>query len=255
MAAGSTQGEKKIRLQLERLVETNSFQSKVIQIRRALGLPEEGVKPTKDELRNLSNPWKFPSMIEGRIYDGFSGYTGQCAKYAAETKALYDSLPVQGSRVSTFLRGIIFYDHVHFPDQDMGEVHDAEAELAEYGLAEDSGVIPQNERIASKLWAYPVAVRIHADASQRDVVAFIKNNWKEISTHQKKYVDPKRAVSLKNSKTRIAKKERDAFIYENKHLTHKKIVALVRERPEGAEHLDVGSIGKIISLESKRRKV
>ena len=122
-----------------------------------------------------------------------------------------------------------------------------------YGLGEDSHTIHHNERLANKLWPYPVAIRIHTDASQRDIIAFIKANWKIIEQYQKRYFNPKRKTSLKNSKTHVPKKERDAFIYEHRHLSHKRIMTLVRE--QFGEPLDVGLIGKIISLEEKRRKV
>ncbi len=100
---------------------------------------------------------------------------------------------------------------------------------------------------------YPVAILISPYAGERDILDFIKRLYKiEIKPIQEKY---KKSDSLigKSRKRNKTKRIRNQFIYENRRLPYKTISALVGKKfPE--HDVDEGSVGKIISLETKRRK-
>ena len=98
---------------------------------------------------------------------------------------------------------------------------------------------------------YPSIIKINPSVSQRDLISFIKSNWDIIKENQKKSENfTQKIKSLRNKD--IKKKERNNFIYQNRHLPIKKIFKMVSD--EFGEILDDGHIGKIISLEKKRRK-
>lgn len=100
---------------------------------------------------------------------------------------------------------------------------------------------------------YPVAILISPYAGERDILDFVKKLYKiEIEPIQKKY---RKADSLigKFRKRNRTKTMRNQFIYENRNLPYKKLVPLVSKNFPGHQ-VDEGSVGKIISLETKRRK-
>ncbi|MFA6096858.1 MAG: hypothetical protein WC788_04490 [Candidatus Paceibacterota bacterium] len=102
--------------------------------------------------------------------------------------------------------------------------------------------------------AYPISIRISPYASQRDIVDFIKNKtiWKrEIEYLQNKYKDKNIKIGKIKAKKQLTQK-RNQFIYSNKSLPRKRIKELVSNKFK--TDLDYEYIGKIISMEKKRRK-
>lgn len=100
---------------------------------------------------------------------------------------------------------------------------------------------------------FPIAIRISPYASQRDIIDYIRRAYKNIIVpNQDKYKIP--GVNIgKYKKRKSSIVERNKFIYENQNLPLKEISRLVEER-FGSEHsLDYGYIGKIISLEKRKR--
>lgn len=100
--------------------------------------------------------------------------------------------------------------------------------------------------------AFPIAIRISPYASQRDIVDFIKKSYNYlILPDQMKYRDSD--IKIGREKTKDEKiQKRNQFIYNHRHLPRKKIADLLVE--EFKDNLDYGHIGKIISLENKKRK-
>jgi hypothetical protein len=178
------------------------------------------------------------------------------AKYNKETAALRARLPVINASILKQLQNHIFYNKLSTHDiGDVCEIESAETELARYSINEDPDTgsrspLSHNDDIEDHLTRYPVSIRIHADASQRDVTDFIKKNWDSIKASQQPFAKDG-ARSLKNSKTGLANKERDSFIYANRNLSHKKIAGLVYKKFK--KDIDMGTVGKILSIEKKRR--
>lgn len=101
---------------------------------------------------------------------------------------------------------------------------------------------------------YPIAVRISPHASLRDILDYIKTTYPyQISFLQKKYKD--KDIKLgKFKKRKSIIQERNEFIYQNRDLPRQEIMKLVTDKFGSKNIVDYGYIGKIISLEKKKRK-
>lgn len=99
---------------------------------------------------------------------------------------------------------------------------------------------------------FPIAIRLSPHVSERDIIDFVKKNYTKniqplLNMYKSDY--PIERVRTKNPITG----KRNSFIYENRKLSLKKISELVKDKFN--EDLDVGHIGKIISILKKRKKV
>jgi hypothetical protein len=233
MTKGPTQGQQKLRQRFERFVGTDSFKTEVDRIRRVLALPK-----SREEMR-MVDFWR---------------------KYDLETRALREGLPVQSGYLLRQLENYIFNNK--FSPENLGdvcEIEDAQSELDQYEINEDpdsstKSAQRHNDDLYDKLTVYPVSVRIHAEASQNDVVAFIKKNWGSITASQKSFLKNSRS-SLKNTKTKLRKGDRNKFIFERSGtMSNKQLARLTNETFKG-EDLDGNDVANIIRIEEKRRKV
>lgn len=93
---------------------------------------------------------------------------------------------------------------------------------------------------------YPVGIRINKEASQADVVDFIKKNWTEIE------ITLRGGIAAPRLRQR-EKAERDKFIWGNKEKPTKEIIELVYKKFR--EILGEEEIYNIKSLERKRRSI
>lgn len=107
---------------------------------------------------------------------------------------------------------------------------------------------------------FPVTLHISSFATKRDILDFIEKSYQtKIKPIQEDLVNMF-PVPLKNIRTRNKNIEsRDDYIYRNRKKPYKEISRLVMHKfrdilPLNKRNLDQGSIGKIISLEEKRRK-
>ncbi len=98
---------------------------------------------------------------------------------------------------------------------------------------------------------FPISIRISPYATQRDVIDYIENRFRQINDIQRKYVHPE--IKLGNVRKK-QNPELDQFIFELKEagLTQSEISKrALKKFPES--NLDKGSVGKKISIEKKRR--
>lgn len=92
---------------------------------------------------------------------------------------------------------------------------------------------------------YPVSIHINCYASKRDVLDFINKRWPDIEFMLGEYKRNRPKIRIrKNAK-------RDDFIWKNRKLPLKEIVSKLSDKL--GVILDEGNIGKILSLERKRR--
>ena len=100
---------------------------------------------------------------------------------------------------------------------------------------------------------YPIAIRIHPLASQRDLIAYVQKNWGLIHCHQLKYRSAVKGVfKINDVRARdVMVKQRNQFIYENRDKPIKTIRKILAKQ---GHFLDDGLIGKVISLKRKKRK-
>lgn len=100
---------------------------------------------------------------------------------------------------------------------------------------------------------YPVSVRISPYASKRDILDYVERFFPYILHTQKDYINKNIKIGkFKTRKTNI--QERNDFIYKNRNLSRKEIMRLVGDKFGPNAVIDYGYIGKIISMEKKRRK-
>lgn len=262
-----TRGERKILLQFERFIETDTFRQEVERIRLLLKLPVNGIDPTEKDLKNLSNRFRIPDNFPNNFpIQKFNNNEHPIRILNAEMRKVINSLPLDSIYFSSLVRYYIlfnkfFYDELEdfksrFHSENVCELEDALEEDLPDGDDPDFNLRAHNEMMEIKLGRYPIALRIHPEASQRDIVEYIKKHWLEIKFYQDQYVSKNKKASFKNSKTKENpwKKERRDYIYENRHLLRKKIMELVTTKFGPHRNIDQGHIGKIISLEKKRRK-
>lgn len=99
--------------------------------------------------------------------------------------------------------------------------------------------------------AYPVGLLISPYASQRDILAYVKSIYRaEIAPLQKKYKTEGSLIGKSRSKMAMTRK-RNELIWQNRERPLKEIMEIVKK--EFRTDIDVGSIGKILSLERKNR--
>jgi len=99
---------------------------------------------------------------------------------------------------------------------------------------------------------YPATIKVGPYINKSDLMNFVENVFDtQISPLQTKYVD-KNADVGKYRETNPKIRERDEFIYQNRDLPHREIADKVMDKFGDAP--DHGAIGKIVSLETKRRK-
>ena len=240
MSARTPNGERKILLQFERLLETENYKDEVAKIRKALDIPVEGITPTPNDLQHLLYEFRIPDGINKYpLYGNKAVNHPQVLEYKKASKELLAMLPIGNEYLKTCVRlhayfNTFFYDELNdykkiLERENVCSLSDAEAEFYEYLPGENQYMNSYAEKLETKLWRYPVSIRIHADASQRDIVEYIKNNWGAISFLQKKYLDKNRNGSFKNSKTKVNSilKRRNDLIYKNRHLKLKEIVSIL----------------------------
>lgn len=101
--------------------------------------------------------------------------------------------------------------------------------------------------------AFPVALHISPYASKRSILDYVEKFYKtEIATLQDKYKNPRVEIGRHKTKQEYLRK-RNTLIYSNRHLPRKTLVKMANAQFPKAE-VDQGSVGKIISIEVKRRK-
>lgn len=100
---------------------------------------------------------------------------------------------------------------------------------------------------------YPIAIHISPYASKRNILDYVEKYYMtEINRLQRQYRDP--VVGIGRHRTKKASiRNRNRFLYNNQRMNRKQLVRIVNQRyPEAS--VDEGSVGKIISIERKRRK-
>lgn len=98
---------------------------------------------------------------------------------------------------------------------------------------------------------HPIALYIRPETTQRDIVEYVEKIWDYIEIYKNKYANKESRVG-KTRKKNEKIKERNTFIYQNRELPRKEIMGLVAEK--FGDYMDYGHIGKVISIEKKKRK-
>lgn len=253
----------KVLNQLRKLVDTDKFQSKVLTIRAALGIPVDGLEMTPQNKAHLGDPYYIP---EGLVFEKNLQSKDFTRKVWELTGSIEDMLAVRDGLLSQIIRGYLYYDSLEVEEissqmfwmdqpalcqfRDMGLMLSS---LFKDGIVDSHRAIIFVEDLMRSAKQYPLLINIHPDATQRDIVSYIEKNWDRIERVQMKYLVSANK-SLKNSKITVNQKNKDIrdFVYKNRNLSLKEISKNLAK--ELGEFRDEGAIGKIRSREKKRRE-
>jgi len=245
------QGKKKLINFLDNFIDSDYFQKRIIKIRREFKIPDNGIKPPKRIINSLE-AINIPKKIRGRKALNRKLVTSQYMQ-------IVNKLPIDGLKIKKIINIYLYYNIKNYEilmsdkeELDVCRVHDILGEINSY-----SPLLPKNRVMGQFKYGYekyPVVIKIHPDATQRDIISYIKTYWEEIDSCLSHYKGKKTIGSVRTKNALI--KERNDFIYKNRDLPYWKICTLVADNFPGnvSNSINEGSIGKIISLEIKRRK-
>lgn len=253
---------KKVLNQLRKLVDTDKFQSEVLAIRAALGIPTEGLEMTQQDRDHLGDMFYTPerAIVDKETKKNFIKQSNVLMR------TLEDMLVVQGALLGQVIKNYVYYGSLELDETAnqmpwwdkpaLCEFKDWKSMLLErfwHGEVDADGAEEFVEELMLGIEQYPLILRIHPDASQRDIVSYIKNNWDQIEHAQWRYSVPKNK-SVKNSKVTLNEDNRKiaALIHLYPNSTLKEIKTELQEQLGVTKSYD--EIGKIRSLEKKRRQ-
>lgn len=201
---------------------TEAFQNAILEARKELGIPSEGLKDD-EEFEN----WLARNEEEAtrRYYAGLP----------EEMAPINKSLPISEKIIKNFglpvyfpIRNYILRNKFFMPDEP-------------YGCTLMPTYSPADSYYFNKVEGYSV-ILVHPKASQRDVVEFVKNKWSEFP----------QSKNTSRIKSKIYK-ERDALIH-SKHLEGKNEYQIREElQSEYGWTVDSDHIRKIVHQEKKAR--
>jgi len=230
-----TQGRTKLYNYFVEITKTEPFIKKIKDLRKRYDIPEDGFN-TKEM---IFPPEEWEHRFSGTQKKLKSEIYGMCKEYGLHFLSW-----------SSEIESILFYnDGPHLVTDEGFDVcmfSDLRNEVEEpFGkkIQDDDNLL------------FPLAVRISLFASQRDIIDFVRKNFFLIKGQQEYYLKEMKDFRIGRVKTKKEKvQKRNDFIYQNRHLPRRNIMELLTDKYGADNTLDVGYIGKIISLERKRRK-
>ena len=234
-ALNSSSGHKKILNYIRAIIDTKEFQNFVVRARNKYEISVGGFK----DMQKITPP---PEWVQKHTYDRYRELAGEAEKFAQKHHLHYlDSAEV-------FAHYIFYNELMFFADSYAQNL----CIISDIPMEKDEPYSEKTQKDDDRL--FPIAIRVSPYASLRDILDFVKKVYKyEIKLLQDNYKE--KGVKVGKFKERKDKiRERNDFIYEHKHLPRKEIMHLLTKRFGADNTLDYAYIGKIISLEKKRRK-
>ncbi|MDD5098124.1 MAG: hypothetical protein PHD31_00135 [Candidatus Pacebacteria bacterium] len=249
------QAHQKLLRYLDDYIDSDKFHLKVGILRKKFAIPANGLplSKTKNDLlvKNGFDPFYIPEQIKNISLRDIN----------RNIKERIKDFPIENQIIFCFLRLYIFYNKKFYsvlskkiPGE---EANLCIVERVKFDIEELTSGLPSNEIVKifeRNFKDYPVAIKLHPSISSKDLISYIKKNWQYIKFLLGDYEDINSRIG-KTRKRNPLIKERNSFIYQNRHLPHKEIYRIaVKKFPDISKSIDQGSIGKIISIERKRRK-
>lgn len=242
----------------EEFVRKEEVKKFIKEYRKHLNLPESGIEMTAEDEKELNEGMLPMFYIPDRAKKLFPEIDRKKPFRVINTcNAFISQEGVDSVYIESLLRMYLFFNKV-IPEvagmfslwNDLLRMEHLPSELADYGNEDPKllrMVYDRFERIGNK---YPIALYINPDASQRQIQDFLSNNWNFIEMYRSQKDDKPPKLRKKSKRTQ----ERNDFIYENRHLPRRKIMEMLYDKNDKDFEIDYGYIGKIISLEKKRRE-
>lgn len=253
----TNQAQQKLFNALDEFVDSADFQRTIKDLRQKFDIPSDGFslpQELKEKINNsrlVDNVFAIPKEMQKRglpyLKEINIAMRKECSKF-----------PFNDMNFLFFFNAYLFYNNKFFEPlkNAIGEVnicktiniYDEIRELQCFYPSDDSLLGLKN-----KYKSYPVAIFLHPSISQRDLVGYIKDNWPFIQYNLNRYKKVSGEIGRAKKKNLIVK-ERNNFIYQNRHLPRKEIMRLITDKFDIGRMVDYAYIGKIISAEKKRRK-
>ncbi len=240
-----TKGAEKLKNYFERVVDSDDFRNGIALLRKRFYIPPNGFTNPPENFFMLDRPkeWKYfhkPKMMG-------------VAWYALEK--LCNKKELRSHWLKNAAWKYLFYNELGIggENSDLCTLLDLVGEKKLFGLnlPEFAEEYQLSENKADL--EYPIAIKISPYASLRDILDFAKGKSMEIAEIQLKY--KKEGIKIGRVKTRDAqRKKRDRRVFELRELPQKKIASIVNKEFGGGLLVGYGDIGKIISIERRRRK-
>lgn len=239
--------EEKIRIVLDRFIDSDYFQVAVRKLRSDHGIPQVGLarKGDRDQAfkQILFHP---PKELKG----GREAFR----EIRKNIHLITEKVLLQFLELDGLLLYYLFYNERYYSQLEsllsvaLVRAVDIHRDAQEYVSVPETYWSLRGESVPIR----PIALEIHPQASQRDILEYIKRHWLDIEAMQASYLHN----GVQFHKTRMRKKstnKRDQIIWENRRLPIKNIKKLLAERGEDSS-LDARHITRLIALEKERRK-
>lgn len=242
-------GAKKLINYFQDLLQKNSFNAEILNLRKKYRIPEKGFPYNEEDHKKVMEHFdEIPEVYA--LANSFGLYEYKWMPYI--TSFLFFNDPL--------IRNRPFY----MLDFDLCKLVNQKAQNEEVFSLGNKEFETEEEKDFAEMKVdfnkrddlqYPIAIRISPYASERDILDFIKRNFVSILNLQETYKFDNEHITIGKSKKKNPKiKERNDFIYEHKNLPRKEIMRLLTEKFGYERTIDYAYIGKIISLETKKRK-
>ncbi len=242
-------------------VRRNDVQKFVTRLRSELGMPEKGIKYT-DEDENILFVEKDETLWYTPLRLIRLTKRSKAELSVKITKSCNDFLDRQDFEksffISSLLRLYVIFDEivpVVFEDMqtvnDLLKFSDLKFDLNFYSKETPELLRRMFDDFENSAKKYPIILSINPVVSKRQIVDFIDKNWWYIKSAEKRGNKLGNLLVGKRRKDDLKLKRND-FIYENRHLPRKEIMRLVNDKYN--ESIEYGLVGKIISLEKKKRE-
>lgn len=228
----NTSGHRKLVQYFDAIIKSDYFQKECARLRKKYKIPKDGFPPNP-RFPVFPKEWEFGSVRQGKV----------AKEFLNEVRKLCDKF-----RLHSLDWGVVFEEQVMYGRYTLE--YDG---FNSHNLIMISDFNNKETYHKSDDVAYPVALRISPYATQRDILDFVKRNGFMINASQHKY--KVKGVKIGKERKKNPKiQERNEFIYEHRHLPRKEILKLVGNKFGYDGVIEYGLIGKIISLEKKKRK-
>jgi len=256
----------KLKNALDDFIDSDYFQTNTKLLRKEFNIPKNGFPITKKMKKAISqNELESiypPGYLHKKILTKYKNKVFPNNVFLINTKInkFIEKFPIDDMSIDVIFRIYIFHNKKIYKlldNYDIDEINlcriedfkDITAMIKEYFYEPD---IP--DFLIRKSKDYPIILKLHPEISQRDLISYIKRNWKVIKTLLDQYKDKNSKLSKTRTRNPDIQKRND-FIYKHRNLSRKELSKLVRGNfPDNiTQSIDYASIGKIISLEKKRR--
>ncbi len=232
-----TQGFKKLWRLVQDLVQKESFQKSILKLRKEYHIPANGFEITENPSTHPPSEWEYSNPFGVKMKE-----LGSIRKKLINLFVDYSLLPQDW--VSVFEQ-YLFYNKLYLPvspnSHDLCFVSDSLTKKDSTG----------KDISKAEISTYPVTLHISPDASKRDILDYVKKIFKtEIEPMQNTY-KKKNSSAINSRKRNPVIQQRKEFIYQNQDWSLKDIQKGLEK--ETGEIIDIGLVGKIKSLENKKR--